>query len=118
MLHFVRKFCFESFNRNWSSLANQNTTIATASIRQPNEWASEDIVLVAADFQQWDIYIYIACESMSPLVYTSIFYRSSGYPILLAFYESGPYCGLVQSLPAISNGQAATVWYGIISVRN
>ena len=84
-------------------------TKAAASIRQPNEWAGEDIVLVAADFIQWDIYVYIACESISPLVYSPTLFRSTGPPILLAYYEPGQYCGLVQSLPATSNGQAAIV---------
>ena len=84
-------------------------TKAATSIWQPNEWAGEDIVLVAADFLQRGIYVYIACESISPLVYSPTLFRSTGPPILLAFYKPGHYCGLVQSLPAISNGQTAIV---------
>ena len=84
-------------------------TKAAASIRQPNTWAGEDIVLVVADFLQRDIYVYIDCESISPLVYSPTFYRPTGPQILLAFYEPGHYCGLFQSLPAISNGQAEVV---------
>ena len=84
-------------------------TKATASIRQTNKWAGEGIVLVAADFLQRDIQVYIAGESISPLVYSPTLYRPEGHPILLTFYETGHYCDLVQSLLAISNGQAAIV---------
>ena len=84
-------------------------TKAAASILQPNSWASEVIVLVAADFLQRDIYVYIACESISHLVYSPTLYRPTGSPILLAFYEPGHYYDLVQSLSVISNGQTAIV---------
>ena len=84
-------------------------TKAAASIRQPNEWAGEDIVLVAADFLQRDIYVYIAREFISPHLYFPTLFRSTGPSVQLAFYEPGHYCDLVQSLLAISNGQAAIV---------
>ena len=66
-------------------------------------------MLVVADFLQRDIYVYMACDSISPLVYSPTLFRSTGPPILLPFYEFRHYCGLVQSLPAISSGQAAIV---------
>ena len=66
-------------------------------------------MLVAAGFLQCNIFVYIACEFISPLIYSPTLYRSTGPPILLAFYKPGHYCGLFQSLLAISDGQAAIV---------
>ena len=58
-----------SFNKSWTFASSDLASITKAAtlLQQPLAWAGEDIVLVAADFLQRDIYVYIACESLSPL---------------------------------------------------
>ena len=72
-------------------------TKAADAIRQPCAWAGEDIALVAADLLQRNIQVYIASESVSPLICSPIRHRLPEQPIGLAFYEPGHYCALVKS---------------------
>ena len=73
------------------SLDSVSITKAADAIRQPCAWAGEDIALVAADFLQRDIHVYIASKPVSPLIYTPIRHRLPKKLIRLAFYKPGHY---------------------------
>ena len=62
-----------------------------ADIGKSGTWATEDIILAAADCLQRPIHVYVAAARSSPLVYSPTQLQAARSPLLLAFFEPGHY---------------------------
>jgi hypothetical protein len=97
----LRNNCDTIFERVGIPVINKDLSSTCAdALHQSGSWVGEDGILATADYLKREIHVYTATLKEFPLVYTPVSKRESNVatPLLLAFFEPGHYCAIINSI--------------------